>query len=46
MKKEVINEIIFIISRNNLSEFEKIISGLRAYNIGEKVIQKHYQKRL
>jgi hypothetical protein len=42
MNKEVEQKIIQSIKNNNLSEFEKIISGIRVYNIGEKVIKKNY----
>jgi hypothetical protein len=38
-------KIISSIKKNNLSEFEKIISGIRANKIGEKVIQKQYLKK-
>jgi hypothetical protein len=37
MDMKVSKKIITSIKDNNLSEFEKIISGLKVYNIGEKV---------
>jgi hypothetical protein len=46
MDKEVAEKIITLILNNKYSEFEKIISVLRANKIGEKVIQKNYKKRL
>jgi hypothetical protein len=44
--EEVAEKIIISIRNNNISEFEKIISKLGVNKIGEKVIQKHYKKRL
>jgi hypothetical protein len=46
LKEEVAEKINKSIKENNLSEFEKIISGISANNLGEKVIQKLNQKRL
>jgi hypothetical protein len=37
MVTEVSEKIIISIKDNNLSEFEKIISGIRVYDIDEKV---------
>jgi hypothetical protein len=46
MNEGVAKKIIKSIKDQDISEFEKIISGINANNLGEKVIQNFSQKSL